>query len=68
MWTIPVPASDIVSLVFGGLDKKILFVGTTNKLLLNSNKEAGAGAIFGISGLGATGIPDNEIVIPEQYH
>lgn len=60
---------DIVSLEFGGLDKKILFVGTSTKLLYsNSIKTAGTGAIFGISGLGAVGIPDNEIVIPQKYH
>lgn len=58
-----------MSLEFGGSDKKTLFVGTRTKLLHNKTmKTAGAGAIFGISGLGAVGISDNEIVIPDKYH
>lgn len=67
LWTIVIPASDVVSIEFGELDKKTLFVGTSKQFLKNKKLQQGAGAMYGISGLGATGISDNEIVIPDKY-
>ncbi|GLV35133.1 Senescence marker protein-30 [Carabus blaptoides fortunei] len=67
LWIIAIPASDIISLEFGGLDKKTMYVGTSKQYLHNTAAQPAAGSILSVSGLGYNGICDNDIVIPDKY-
>lgn len=60
--TVGTPASLVTSVAFGGRRLYILYVGTARDDNLNL-LETQAGSVFAVTGLGVTGVPDDEAAV-----
>lgn len=61
---IPIPATDIIAVTFGGKHYDILFIGTTRHYLSVPEAQPGAGSIFSVTGTGRRGFKPNKLYVP----